>query len=33
MDFEFSEQHAILRKSVREFARAEVAPHAQAWDK
>lgn len=33
MDFEFSEQHVLLRKSVREFARAEIAPHAQAWDK
>lgn len=33
MDFEFSEQHALLRRSVRDFARAEVAPHAQAWDK
>lgn len=33
MDFEFSEQHALLRRSVRDFVRAEVAPHAQAWDK
>ncbi len=33
MDFEFSEQHALLRRSVRDFARAEVAPHAQTWDK
>ncbi len=33
MDFEFSEQHVLLRKSVREFARAEIAPHAQKWDK
>ena len=33
MDFELSEQHALLRKSVRDFARAEVAPHAQAWDR
>jgi alkylation response protein AidB-like acyl-CoA dehydrogenase len=33
MDFELSEQHALLRKSVREFARAEIAPNAQRWDR
>jgi alkylation response protein AidB-like acyl-CoA dehydrogenase len=33
MDFEFSEHHELLRRSVREFARAEIAPHAQRWDK
>ncbi|HTQ41191.1 MAG TPA: acyl-CoA dehydrogenase family protein [Polyangiaceae bacterium] len=33
MDFDFSEQHVLLRKSVREFAKAEIAPHAQTWDK
>lgn len=33
MDFDFSEQHVLLRKSVRDFARAEIAPHAQTWDK
>jgi alkylation response protein AidB-like acyl-CoA dehydrogenase len=33
MHFEFSEQHELLRKSVREFARAEIAPFAQRWDK
>jgi alkylation response protein AidB-like acyl-CoA dehydrogenase len=33
MDFEFSEHHRLLRRSVREFARSEIAPHAQAWDK
>jgi alkylation response protein AidB-like acyl-CoA dehydrogenase len=33
MNFEFSEQHTLLRSSVREFARAEIAPHAQTWDK
>jgi alkylation response protein AidB-like acyl-CoA dehydrogenase len=32
MEFEPSEHHALLRKSVREFARAEIAPHAQRWD-
>jgi alkylation response protein AidB-like acyl-CoA dehydrogenase len=33
MDFEFAEHHRHLRTSVREFARAEIAPHAQRWDK
>jgi alkylation response protein AidB-like acyl-CoA dehydrogenase len=33
MDFEFSEHHRLLRRSVREFARAEIAPHAQRWDR
>ncbi len=33
MNFDFSEHHTLLRKTVREFARAEVLPHAQAWDR
>src|SRR5580704_11893521 len=33
MDFELSEHLRLLRQSVREFARAEIAPHAQRWDK
>jgi alkylation response protein AidB-like acyl-CoA dehydrogenase len=33
MDFDFSEHHKLLRQSVREFARSEIAPHAQRWDK
>jgi alkylation response protein AidB-like acyl-CoA dehydrogenase len=33
MDFEFSDHHELLRQSVREFARSEIAPHAQRWDK
>ena len=33
MDFELSEHHRLLRASVREFARAEIAPHARRWDK
>src|SRR3974390_303550 len=33
MDFDFSEHHSLLRQSVRDFARAEVAPNAQRWDK
>jgi alkylation response protein AidB-like acyl-CoA dehydrogenase len=32
MNFEFDDQQTLLRKSVREFARAEIAPHAQRWD-
>jgi alkylation response protein AidB-like acyl-CoA dehydrogenase len=32
MDFSPSEHHALLRKTVREFARAEVLPHARKWD-
>jgi len=30
--FELSEQHEILQKTVRDFARAEVAPYARKWD-
>jgi alkylation response protein AidB-like acyl-CoA dehydrogenase len=33
MHFDFAEHHQQLRKTVRDFARAEVAPRAQAWDK
>lgn len=33
MDFELSEHHRLLRQSVRDFARSEIAPHAQGWDK
>jgi alkylation response protein AidB-like acyl-CoA dehydrogenase len=32
MNFEFDEPHQLLRRSVRDFARAEIAPHAQRWD-
>ncbi|MBN9166947.1 MAG: acyl-CoA dehydrogenase [Myxococcales bacterium 68-20] len=32
MDFTLSEHHELLRKTVREFARAEVLPHARKWD-
>ncbi len=32
MDFTHDEHHELLRKTVREFARAEVAPHARKWD-
>jgi alkylation response protein AidB-like acyl-CoA dehydrogenase len=33
MDFDFREDHKLLRQSVRDFARAEIAPHAQRWDR
>ena len=32
MRFQLSEQHQILQKTVRDFARAEVAPYARKWD-
>jgi alkylation response protein AidB-like acyl-CoA dehydrogenase len=33
MDFDLAEHHVLLRRTVRDFARAEVAPKAQGWDK
>jgi short-chain 2-methylacyl-CoA dehydrogenase len=33
MDFELSGEHEDFRKVVREFAAAEIAPHAARWDK
>ncbi|MDB4936075.1 MAG: Butyryl-CoA dehydrogenase [Labilithrix sp.] len=32
MDFSLSEHHELLRKTVRDFARTEVFPHAKKWD-
>jgi alkylation response protein AidB-like acyl-CoA dehydrogenase len=32
MDFRLSEEQEILRRSVREFAEAEIRPHALEWD-
>ena len=32
MNFEFAEHHNLLRKTVRDFARVEVAPFARKWD-
>ncbi len=32
MDFSLSEHHDLLRKTVRDFARQEVLPHARKWD-
>jgi short-chain 2-methylacyl-CoA dehydrogenase len=31
--FELSREHEEFRRSVREFAEAEITPHAQAWDR
>src|SRR5690606_13632580 len=33
VDFELSEQHKILRATVREFCEREVRPHAKRWDR
>lgn len=33
MNLEFDEQHSLLRQSVREFAKAEIEPNAQRWDR
>lgn len=33
MNFELDEQHSLLRQSIHAFARAEIAPHAQRWDR
>jgi short/branched chain acyl-CoA dehydrogenase len=33
MSFELSREHEEFRRSVREFAQAEIAPHAARWDK
>lgn len=32
MDFSLSEEQQILKKTVREFAEAEIGPHAREWD-
>ena len=32
MDFSFSEDQVALRKSVRQFAEAEIRPHVMEWD-
>ncbi|RYU12797.1 acyl-CoA dehydrogenase family protein [Nocardioides iriomotensis] len=33
MTYELSAEHEAFRKSVREFAEAEIAPHAAEWDR
>jgi alkylation response protein AidB-like acyl-CoA dehydrogenase len=32
MDFKLTEEQMLLKEAFRDFARAEVAPHAAAWD-
>jgi alkylation response protein AidB-like acyl-CoA dehydrogenase len=32
MDFSLSDEQTLLRKSVREFAEAEIRPHVMVWD-
>src|ERR1700746_2690888 len=32
MDFRLTEEQQLLRRSVREFAEAEIRPHVRAWD-
>jgi len=32
LDFSLSEEQQLLKKTVREFAEAEIAPHAREWD-
>ncbi len=32
MTWELSDEHELLRKTVREFAEGEIAPHAATWD-
>ncbi|MBK6695162.1 MAG: acyl-CoA dehydrogenase family protein [Myxococcales bacterium] len=33
MDFTLSEHHALLKKTVSDFAKSEVLPYAQTWDR
>ena len=33
MDFDFTDEQEQFRKVVRNFAEAEIAPHAEAWDR
>ena len=32
MDFEHTQEQIQLRRAVREFAEAEIAPHVMEWD-
>jgi alkylation response protein AidB-like acyl-CoA dehydrogenase len=32
MDFQLSEEQALLRRTVRDFAAAELSPHSREWD-
>jgi len=31
VDFDLSEEQQLLKKTVREFAEAEIAPHSREW--
>src|ERR1700687_4454004 len=33
MDFRFTEEQELLRRSVREFAETEIRPHVREWDR
>src|SRR6201997_3732525 len=33
MDFRFTEEQDLLRRSVREFAETEIQPHVREWDR
>jgi butyryl-CoA dehydrogenase len=33
MDFDLTDEQEAFRKVVRDFARSEIAPHAEAWDR
>src|SRR5216683_2319225 len=33
MDFDLSDEQESFRKVVRDFAEAEIAPHAERWDR
>ena len=33
MSYELSEDHEVFRRSVRDFAEKEIAPHAAQWDR
>ena len=32
MDFRLTDDQQVLRRSVREFAEAEIGPHVMEWD-
>ena len=32
-DLELTEEQVMIRDMARDFARGEIAPHAQAWEK
>ena len=32
MEFAFTEEQELLRRTIREFAASEIAPHVMEWD-